>query len=179
MNAEFIQSWKGSLAIAAVVTIAITGYKIVVGRERPLPASQMVEQQAGHSILNGKLPANLRASVVLENTNGSNLHFTLDNLETFFKAINGKVSWESVDEKNFVMRIARENPLTQVLNVIGIQFVRTDAKGLPNLDQRLSPGAVKVEALALDGEVLHYGMTQALLYQYQVQILGLREQGKL
>lgn len=51
MNAQFIQSWRGALLIAAIVTIGASGYKAVFG---PDAATRIAQVRASNMLPGGQ-----------------------------------------------------------------------------------------------------------------------------
>ena len=173
---DIFPSLKSSLAMGVVIAAALVGYQVVL---HPDIAPSIFGKQVAAALSPDEPSETLRQSVILENVIAENLHFTLANLEAYLASIGGAVEWEATSDRSFVMRVTRYDPLTSQTVFFGIGFAVRDKTGLPNLDQEASPGSIQVTGMAVNGEVMPYGATQAIFYQYQSEIIGLKQQGKL
>lgn len=173
MNAEFFQSWKGSLAIAAIITIAIGGYKTAF---QPDLATRIAERRIAAAFPDGQPSEGLRSRVVIENMTLLNLHFTLDELERFLTSSKAKIAWEPQSERSFILRGTRYDPLTQVTNEYAFQMQAREASDLPTLDPQFKSGAIAVTAFSLNSKMADPQVTQNLLFQMESDISAWRQQ---
>lgn len=176
MNAEFFQSWKGSFAIAAVVTIAITGYKIATHRDH---ATVVIEQQISVNFPNGEPSDTLRASVMKEPYYGMVLPSTLGEFERYLISTGGAVQWEPVGERTFILRFERYDQLADVTYNFGMQFEVLNETGHANLRQEPSPGTVFVTGVIANSETLTTAAVGAFTYQMDNNIRSAIASGKI
>jgi hypothetical protein len=173
---DIFPSLKSSIAMGVIIAAGLVGAQVVI---HPGIVSALLGKQLAASVSSNEPSASLRQSVILENVLAANLHFTLANFETYIASIGGVVEWETTSDTSFVMRVTRYDALTEQTNLLGFQFTLNDKIGLPNLDQQPSAGSIQVVNMAVNGQVMPSSFTQAMFYQYQSEIVGLKLQGKL
>ena len=117
MNAQFFQSWRGALLIAAVISIGMSGYKAIFGPDTATRIAQtrlLPGGQPSQNLLNRQVAA-ARPFVSAQ--------MTLGQLIQHMQSFNYDIYWELVDTETFLMRAEAENALTREQVEFAIQFV--------------------------------------------------------
>ncbi|MDK1494027.1 hypothetical protein QN219_29015 [Sinorhizobium sp. 7-81] len=81
-----------------------------------------------------------------------NLHFTLDEFERYMRSNNNEIAWESENERSFVVRTTRSDPMTQIANEVPFLMKVREPSELPTIDPAFASGAVA--AIALNSEMV-------------------------
>ncbi|WP_139015727.1 hypothetical protein [Ensifer aridi] len=167
MNAEFLRSWKGNLAIVAIVTIAITGYRVAF---RPDLPTRIAEQRLSAAFPDGQPSATLKSRVITEGMTSLNLHFTLDEFERYMRSNNNEIVWEPENERSFIARTTRYDPMTQITNEVAFQMKVREPSELPTIDPAFSSGAIAITAIAFNSEMVDPRIAQNFLFQMETEI---------
>ncbi|KQS91122.1 hypothetical protein ASG42_11600 [Rhizobium sp. Leaf391] len=176
MNAEFFQSWKGTLLIVAAVTVPIIGYKIAF---RPSLETRIAERRIATAFPEGQPSEALRKRVIAAGTPLASLYITLDDLTRFLEGTKSKLEWEPGNGRAFVMRWTHFDPLTQQSNEIGLQLVAMEPSQLPAGEETFKSGAIAVVSVALNRELTDPQEAYGALLQWQADIITLKQQGRL
>lgn len=175
MDAEYFKSWKFAFALTASFTILMTGYKMAV---RPDLPTQIAERRAAAAFPGGEPSPVLRGKVMVEGMTSLSLTFTLDEFERYMRANNSEIVWEPENDRSFVVRTVRLDPMTQVTNEIAFQMKVREPSELPNFPDFAS-GAIAVTAIALNSEMVDPRVAQDVLFQMQTDIELKRQRGAL
>lgn len=175
MDAEYFKSWKFAVALAAGFTMLMTGYKIAV---RPDLSTQIAERRVSAAFPDGEPSSVLRGKVMTEGMTSLNLNFTLDEFERYMRANNNEVVWEPENERSFVVRTTRLDPMTKVANEIAFQMKVREPSELPDFPDFAS-GAISVTAIAFNAEMVDPRIAQNVLFQMQTDIELRRQRGAL
>jgi len=176
MDAEYFKSWKFAFTLAAGFTVLMTGYKIAT---RPDLPTQIAQRRAAAAFPGGEPSPVLRGKVMTEGMTSLNLNFTLDEFERYMLTNNNEVVWEPENDRSFVVRTTRLDPMTQVTNEVAFQMKVREPSELPPGDPAFASGAIAVTAVAFNAEMVDPRVTQSMLFQMQTDIELRRQRGAL
>ncbi len=163
MDANFFQSWKFALLITAVGMIAISGYRIVFGKDL---ATRMAETRIARSYPNGVPSDLLMNRQVAAATPYVSVQFTLGQLSRYFTSINYIVGWEPVNERAFVLRARAEDALTKQKMEWAFQLVSLEGPQVGGqLIGTFTGPAVAIESAAYNRENVSEEDLAALLIE--------------
>lgn len=123
MNLQFIQSWRGALLIAAIVTLGMTGYKAVFG---PDPATRIAESRMARLLPGGQPSQEMFNRQIAAARPFVSAQITLGQLANYMRGLNYEITWEVVDVNAFVMRATGDDALTRQSEEYAIQFIALD-----------------------------------------------------
>ncbi|WP_186415477.1 hypothetical protein [Pannonibacter sp. P2PFMT1] len=123
MNAQFIQSWRGALLIAAIVTLGMTGYKAVFG---PDPATRIAQSRMARLLPGGQPTQEMLNRQIAAARPYVSAQITLGQLANYMSGLNYEITWEVFEVNAFVMRAAGHDPLTRQSEEYAIQFIALD-----------------------------------------------------
>lgn len=176
MDAEYFKSWKFAFALTAGFTILMTGYKMVV---RPDLPTQIAERKTAAAFPDGEPSPALRGKVMTEGMTSLSLTFTLDEFERYMRSNNNEIVWEPENDRSFVVRTTRLDPMTQMTNEIAFQMKVREPSELPPNDPAFAAGAIAVTAIAFNAEMVDPRVAQNVLFQMQTDIELRRQRGAL
>ena len=166
MNAQFFQSWRGALLIAAVITIGVSGYKAVFG---PDAATRIAQVRASKMLPGGQPTQEMFSRQVAAATPYVSARITLRQMTQYLEGLNYEISWEPVDVGIFVMRAGGKDPLTQQNEEFSIQFIALDG---PTKNGRVigsfNGPAVGVEGMAYNRAI----MSEAEIVQFLLSVVS-------
>ncbi|MCJ7997031.1 hypothetical protein J5N58_21425 [Rhizobium cremeum] len=174
MDVEYFKSWKFAFAIAAGITVLVTGFKVV---NRPDLATQIAQRPATAAFPGGKPSADLQSKPLIEGMTQLSLTATLAELERYLTLNNNEIAWEPENDRAFVLRTTRVDPMTQVINSVAFQMKVYERSEIVNHDPALSSGAIAVTAMAINAEMVDPRIAQNALFQIQSEIELLRRRG--
>ena len=108
MDAQFLQSWKGALLMAAVVTIGVTGYKAAFG---PDTATRIAELRQRAAFPGGQPSAEIMTRPIVGGPVVTPFSLTLREFLDAFEDVTQ--TFEPVDERAFVVRLSGTDPMTR------------------------------------------------------------------
>ena len=123
MNLQFLQSWRGALMIAALVTLGMTAYKAVFG---PDPATRIAESRMARLLPGGQPSQDMLNRQIAAARPFVSARITLGQLATYMRSLNYEITWEAVDVNAFVMRATGEDALTRQSEEYAVQFIVLD-----------------------------------------------------
>ncbi len=167
MNTQFYKSWKFAFTVAAGMSILVTGYKLTVG---PDIATQILENRTSAAFPKGQPSPELRGKVIAEGTSLLTLNFTLAEFENYLRSNSNEIFWEPENERSFVMRTTRFDPLTKVQNEFAYQMKVLQPSELPVGEPTFADGAITVTAMAFNAEMVDQRVAQNVLFQMQTDI---------
>lgn len=163
MNAQFFQSWRGALLIAAVVTFGVSGYKAIFG---PDTATRIAQARMSRLLPGGQPTQDMFNRQVAAARPFVSAQITLGQLTNYLQGLNYEIAWEAVDVDTFVMRASGDDALTRQNEQYAIQFVALDG---PVKDGRVigvfNGPAVGIESMAYnratvtDEEIVQFVLT--------------------
>jgi len=109
MNVQFIQSWRGALLIAAIVTIGVSGYKAVFGLDT---ATRIAQARMSHLLPGGQPTQEMFSRQVAAATPFVGVRMTLGQLTKYMHSLNYDIAWETVDIDVFILRASGVDALT-------------------------------------------------------------------
>lgn len=152
MNAQFIQSWRGALLIAAVVTVGVSGYKAIFG---PDTATRIAQARMSHLLPGGQPTQEMFSRQVAAATPFVGVRMTLGQLTKYMHSLNYDIAWEAVDIDVFILRASGVDALTNQPFEFAIQFI---ALAGPTKDGRVigvfNGPAVGIESMAYNRETV-------------------------
>ena len=105
MNAQFFQSWRGALLIAAVVAVGVSGYKAIFG---PDTATRIAQARMSRLLPGGQPTQDMFNRQVAAVQPFVSAQITLGQLTNYLQGLNYEIAWEAVDVDTFVMRASGE-----------------------------------------------------------------------
>lgn len=174
MDAEYFKSWKFALTITAGFTVLMAGYKIAT---RPDLPTQIAERRAATAFPGGEPSPALRKRLMVEGMTSLSLTSTLDEFIQSLRSKNHKLSWEPENDRSFVLRTRRLDPMTKVTNEIAFQMKVRDPSELPPNNPAFASGAIAVVAMAINSEMIDPRLVQNFLFQMQTDIELRRQRG--
>jgi hypothetical protein len=123
MNAQFFQSWRGALLIAAVVTVGVSGYNAIFG---PDTATRIAQARMSRLLPGGQPTQDMFNRQVAAARPFVSAQITLGQLTNYLQQLNYEIAWEAVDVDTFVMRASGNDALTRRNEEYAIQFVALD-----------------------------------------------------
>lgn len=176
MDVDYIKSWKFALALTAGITTLVTGYKVVT---RPDLPTQIAERRAAAAFPDGQPSSILRNKPIVEGMTSLSLTFTLDEFERYVRSNNSDIVWEPDNDRSFVVRTMRRDPMTQVTNEIAYQMKVREPSELPANNPTFATGAIAITAMAFNAETVDPRVVQDLLFKMQTDIELRRQRGEL
>lgn len=176
MDAEYFKSWKFAFTFAAGFTVLMIGYKIAT---RPDLPTQIAERLAASAFPDGQPSQALRSKVLTEGMTSLNLHFTLDEFERYMRTNNNDIVWEPENDRSFVVRTTRRDPMTNMTNEVAFQMKVREPAELPPNDSAFASGAIAVTAVAFNSQLVDPRVTQNFLFQIETDINLRRQNGAL
>lgn len=166
MNARFIQSWRGALLIAAIVTISVSGYKAVFG---PDAATRIAQVRASNMLPGGQPTQEMFSRQVAAATPYVSARITLRQMTQYLEGLNYEISWEPVDVGVFVMRAGGTDPLTQQHEEFSVQFIALEG---PTKNGRVV-GSFNGPAIGIEGMAYNRAiMSEAEIVQFLLSVLS-------
>lgn len=153
MQRDYLKSWKFSLTIVAALTIPITGYKLMFGKD---VATRIEERRLAVAFPNGRPNDEIMKHQVAAARPYVGLQFSLGQLVRFLQSRNVDISWEPVDHRTFVLRASGIDVLTTEAAEFAFQFVLLDGPVVEGqlIGTFVGP-AVGLEGMALNREPLN------------------------
>ena len=152
MNLQFLQSWRGALLIAAIVTLGMTAYKAVFG---PDPATRIAESRMARLLPGGQPSQDMLNRQIAAARPYVSARITLGQLARYMARLNYEITWEVVDVNAFVMRATGDDVLTRQSEEYAIQFIVLDG---PVQDGRVigifEGPAVGIDSMAYNRETV-------------------------
>ncbi|WP_019995011.1 hypothetical protein [Aureimonas ureilytica] len=148
MDAQFLQSWKGALLIAAVVTLGITGYKAAFG---PDIATRIAEMRMRGIFPNGEPSAEIMNRPIVGGPVVTPFGLSLAEFLDAFPDVTQ--TFEPVDERNFVLRLTGTDPLTRQQQEWAFHFRLVDGPQDVALASVFDGPAVHVLNMAFNGAI--------------------------
>ncbi len=175
MDAEYFKSSKFAFALTAGFVILMTGYKMAT---RPDLPTQIAGRRAAAAFPGGEPSPVLRGKPMVEGMTSLNLTFTLEEFERYMRVNDNEIVWEPENDRSFVVRTTRLDPITQVTNEIAFQMKVREPSELPNFPEFAS-GAISITAVAFNAEMVDPRVAQNFLFQMQTDIELRRQRGAL
>lgn len=174
MDAEYFKSWKFAFTLAAGFTILMTGYKMVT---RPDLPTQIAQRRAAVAFPDSEPSPVLRSKVMVEGMTSLSLTSTLDEFMQSLRSKNHMLVWEPENDRSFVLRTTRLDPMTKVTHEIAFQMQVREPSELPPNDPAFASGAIAITAMAINAEMVDPRVAQDLLFQIQTDIELRRQRG--
>lgn len=165
MDADFFQSWKFTFAMACVMTILGTGYRIVT-HHRPAHAASVTFNKY---FPDGQPSYELRQHNVAIGVPPSSLDFTLDEMIRVIKAGDGTLDWEPGTGGSVLLKSTMPDPLEQKSVSVAFQMFIADPPRFP-ASAEFPSGAVVVTAMSVDQELADPDDMQTYLLAVQQMI---------
>lgn len=166
MNAQFFQSWRGALLIAAAVTIGMSGYQAIFG---PDAATRIAERRMAALLPKGQPTQDLLNRQIVATRPFTSAQMTLGQFSSYMQGLNYDITWEAVDVDIIVMRSTAENALTRQPEEYAIQFIALDG---PIKDGRVigtfEGPAVGIQSMAYN----RVSVTDAEIVQFILDVLS-------
>lgn len=166
MNLQFLQSWRGALLIASIVTLGMTAYQAVFG---PDPATRIAEGRMAGLLPGGQPNQDMLNRQIAAARPYVSIQITLGQLANYMRGLNYEITWEVVDVNAFVMRATGDDPLTRQSEEYAIQFIVLDG---PVRDGRVigtfEGPAVGIDSMAYNRETV----TDEEIVQFLLHIIS-------
>ncbi len=175
MDAEYFKSWKFACTLAVGLTVLGAGYKITT---RPDLPTRIAQRKTDAAFPNGEPSQMLRGKILAEGMTSLNSNFTLEEFERYMRANNNDIVWEAENDRSFIARTTRLDPMTQATNEVAFQMKVQDPAELPQFPEFAS-GAISVTAVGFNAEMVDPRIAQSFLFQMQTDIELRRRRGAL
>lgn len=120
MNLQFLQSWRGALLIAGIVTLGMAGYKAAFG---PDPATRIAQARTDRLLPGGQPPEALLNRQLVAGRPFVGTSITLAQFAQLFRQSKLTVTWEALGPESFIMRAKGQNTLTRQPVEVAAQFI--------------------------------------------------------
>lgn len=163
MSNEPLPSWKSGLAVAALLLILVNGYELVFGHG---PAERIAQIKAARIFSWSEPSADALDRQIISAPVYVSVGYTLRELVERLKSRGVRITWEPMDERNFITRFSHYDQLTRTQHETAVRFVLVDGPHeiAPNWDG-FSGKAVAAAQVVRDGIVLSPDEMTVFMYR--------------
>ena len=163
MSNEPLTSWKATFAGAGLLLIAVSGYDIAFGDGH---ASRIAQFKAAQLFSESEPSADALDRQIISAPVYVSVGYTLRELVERLKSRGVRVSWEPMDERNFITRFSHYDQLTRTQHETAVRFVLVEGPHeiAPNWDG-FSGKAVAAAQVVRDGIMLSPDEMAVFMYR--------------